>query len=398
MLESIYVGMSGLMGYSHGLRVIANNTANLNTPGFKGSDLQFADMFYANSTLAGNGSGYSRMQLGYGLNTYSTSINFKQGELRQTGNDLDAAVDGQGLFMLRDKEDGDLSYTRAGQFEFNADGVLVNRADGATVVGVDATNAQGQITINGLRTNAARATSTVTFSGNLSSTEASFTVANIPVIDSVGGQHTLSMIFTRNAAPNLTTWTIAVNEGSTAVGTGSIEFSNGRPTAATNRLNLTYTPAGQASQQLAFDFSGEVTSFAAGTTQTLAATRQDGILSGTINKLSFDDKGVLVVSYTNGQTANGARLALARFDSPDAIEPSGDNKFRPTDANAWHVGTAGANGFGNIKAGTIEISNVDLSQEFSDLVIMQRGYQASSQVISTANDMLQELFSMKGGR
>ncbi|MBX3625334.1 MAG: flagellar basal-body rod protein FlgF [Rhizobacter sp.] len=398
MIESIYVGMSGLMGYSQGLRVIANNTANLNTPGFKGSDLQFADMFYANSTLSGNGSGYNRMQLGYGLNTYSTSINFKQGELRQTGNDLDVAVDGQGLFMLRDKDDGELRYSRAGQFEFNADGLLVNRADGAFVLGFDASNTQGRISLEGLRTNAPRATSEVSFSGNLSSTETTRTISNISVIDSIGGQHTLSMTFTRNAAPAQTTWTVAINEGTTSVGTGSIEFINGQPTTATERLNVTYTPVGLASQPLSFDFSGEVTSFASGTTSTLAAARQDGIVAGALTKVSFDDKGALVVTYNNGQTATGARLALSRFDSPDAIEPGGDNQFRPTNSNAWHVGTAGADGFGSVKAGTIEISNVDLSQEFSDLVIMQRGYQASSQVISTANDMLQELFSMKGGR
>jgi flagellar hook protein FlgE len=396
MLESIYVGMSGLMGYSSGLRVIANNTANLNTPGFKGSDLQFADMFYANSALAGNGSGFSRMQLGYGLNTYSTSLNFKQGELRQTGNDLDAAVDGQGLFMLRDKDDGEIRYTRAGQFEFNSDGVLVNRADGAIVLGLDASNAQGQISLEGLRSNAARATAVISFAGNLSSSETTRTISDIRVIDSVGGEHTLSLTLTRNAAPNLTTWTVAVNEGSTAVGTGSIEFSNGVPTTATEHISITYTPAGQSAQTLDLDFSGEVTSFAAGTTSTLAMARQDGVPPGTMNKLSFDDKGALVVSYTNGQTANGARLALARFDSQDAVQPSGDNQFRSADNHAWHIGGAGSNGFGSVKAGTIEISNVDLSQEFSDLVIMQRGYQASSQVISTANDMLQELFSMKG--
>lgn len=395
MLESIYVGMSGLMGYSQGLRVIANNTANLNTPGFKGSSLQFADMFYANSALAGNGSGYGRMQLGYGLNTYSTSLNFKQGELRQTGNDLDVAVDGQGLFMLRD-QDGNLQYTRAGQFEFNADGILVNRADGATVVGLDTNNGQSQISLIGMRTNPARATSNVTFAGNLSSTEATRTLSDIRVIDGAGGEHTLSMTFTRNAAPAQTTWTVTLNEGSTAVGTGSLEFSNGRPTTATSRLNFNYTPSGQAAQALTFDFSGEVTSFAAGTTSTLAVTRQDGLANGTMTKVSFNDQGALVVTYSNGQTANGSRLALARFDSLDAIEPTGDNRFRPTDANAWYVGSAGTNGFGSVKAGTLEISNVDLSQEFSDLVIMQRGYQASSQVISTANDMLQELFSMKG--
>src|SRR4051794_22833120 len=116
MLNSIYIGMSGLQGYSQGLRVIANNTANLNTPGFKGSTLQFADMFYSNNrTQAGPG---GMMQVGYGLNTAGTVLNFQQGELRQTGNSLDLAVDGQGLFTVKDAS-GDLHYTRAGQFSFN---------------------------------------------------------------------------------------------------------------------------------------------------------------------------------------------------------------------------------------------------------------------------------------
>lgn len=394
MLESIFVGMSGLMGYSQGLRVIANNTANLNTPGFKGATLQFADMFYSNGNLGGNGSGYNRLQMGHGLNTYSTSLNFRQGELRQTGNDLDVAVDGQGLFILRDDR-GELHYTRAGQFEFNADGVLVNRSDGAVVMGLDGSNAQVPISLAGLRTHAGTPTANIVFGGNLSSTEATRTLSNVRVVDSVGGEHTLSLTFTRNAAPATSTWTIAVAEGSTAVGTGTIEFVNGRPTAATTRLTLNYAPPGLASQSLVFDFSNEVTSFAAGTTSTLAFARQDGIAPGTMSRITFDEDGAVVVTYTNGEDSTGMRLALARFDSADAVSASGDNRFVPVDANAWHVGAAGANGFGSVRGGSIEISNVDLSQQFSDLVIMQRGYQASSQVISTANDMLQELFSMK---
>src|SRR3954471_8343015 len=113
MLNSIYIGMTGLQGYSQGLRVIANNTANLNTPGFKGSTLQFADMFYTN-----DGSGAGNMQVGYGLHTAGTVLNFQQGELRQTGNNLDLAIDGQGLFTVQDAA-GNTHYTRAGQFTFN---------------------------------------------------------------------------------------------------------------------------------------------------------------------------------------------------------------------------------------------------------------------------------------
>jgi len=394
MLESIFVGMSGLMGYSHGLRVIANNTANLNTPGFKGSSLQFADMFYSNSSLSGNGAGSNRTQLGYGLNTYSTSLNFKQGELRQTGNDLDVAVDGQGLFILKDKEGG-IHYTRAGQFEFDSNGVLVNRTDGSKVVGVDADNNPVDITLMGLRTNPAKATTAVTFNGNLSSTETSKTLADVKVIDASGGEHSLTLKFTKTTAA-LTAWTLTVTDGTTTVGTGTIAFTDGKPQADSAKVSMTYSPTGQAAMPLVFDFSTEVTSFAAGTTSTLALTKQDGVSAGSMSKLAFDDKGFLVVTYSNGETAKGARFALARFDSVDAVGSTGDNQFEALDSQDWHTGVAGTDAFGSVRSGVIEISNVDLSQEFSDLVIMQRGYQASSQIISTANDMLQELFSMKG--
>src|SRR3569832_2182002 len=97
MLDSIDIAMTGLQGYSQGLKVIANNTVNLNTPGFKSSTLEFADMFYSNS-----GTGSGTMQGGYGLNTAGTVLNFAQGELSQTGNNLDLAIDGQGLFTLMD--------------------------------------------------------------------------------------------------------------------------------------------------------------------------------------------------------------------------------------------------------------------------------------------------------
>jgi flagellar hook protein FlgE len=111
---------------------------------------------------------------------------------------------------------------------------------------------------------------------------------------------------------------------------------------------------------------------------------------------SFDATGTLVMTYANGQKIKGSKLVLGRFDSTDAVKSLGDNQFESTDDSAWHVGTAGG-AFGSVRSGFIEISNVDLSQEFSDLVIMQRGYQASSQIISTANEMLQELFAMKKG-
>ncbi len=392
MIDSIYVGMTGLSGYSRGLRVIANNTANLNTPGFKSSTLNFSDAFYAN----GGNVGGKFSQLGFGLSSSGTSLSFKQGELRQTGNGLDLAVDGQGLFRLKD-ESGNITYTRAGQFEFNKDGVLVSKVTGAKVMGVDENGAEGEIAISGVQTLAGKASASLKFAGNLSvDATTPVTVSGVTVLDAAGGSHTLSARFTNTNATTPGSWTVELMEGAIVVGTGQVIFLNGKPTVATSKLSMTYTPAGQAAIPLTLDLSTDVTSFAAGSLSTLAFGSTDGFAPGELSSTAFDATGTLVMTYANGQKVKGSKLALGRFDSADAVKSLGDNQFESTDDSAWHIGSAGG-AFGSVRSGFIEISNVDLSQEFSDLVIMQRGYQASSQIISTANEMLQELFAMRKG-
>jgi flagellar hook protein FlgE len=394
MLESIYVGMTGLLGYSRGLRVIANNTANMNTPGFKSSSLQFADMFYTGGNLSGGNASQNYDQVGFGLNTTGTAMSFKQGELRQTGNDLDMAVDGQGLFILQGA-DGKLSYTRAGQFKFDDNGVLVSRSGGEKVMGTDGSGGLVEITVAGQMLDQGRPTSRLKFSGNLSNTVTDQTaVGTVQVVDTGGVVHTLSVKFvTTEATTSGTTVRVDLMDGTAVVGSGSMVFVGGRPTPQTSVMNVTYVPAGQPPMALALDFSADVVLFAGSTT--LKMDSQDGLGPGTLSGTTFDGNGVLRMNYSNGQTVKGTRLALARFDSPDAVGALGNNQFEMLNKNAWHLGMAGEGAFGTVRTGQIEISNVDLSQEFSDLVIMQRGYQASSQVISTANDMLQELFSMK---
>jgi len=394
MLESIYVGMTGLLGYSRGLRVIANNTANINTPGFKSFSLQFADMFYTGGNLAGGNASQNRDQVGFGLNTTGTAMSFKQGELRQTGNNLDMAVDGQGLFVLQDAE-GKITYTRAGQFKFDDNGVLVSRANGEKVMGIDGSGALVEISVAGQMLDQGRPTSRLKFSGNLSNTVTEQTgVGTVQVVDAGGVIHTLSVKFvTTEATTSGTTMRVDLLDGTAVVGSGSMVFIGGKPTPQTSVMNMTYVPAGQPPMTLALDFSADVVLFAGSTT--LKMDSQDGLGPGTLTGTAFDANGVLRLSYSNGQTVKGTSLALARFDSPDAVAALGNNQFEMVNKNAWHYGKAGEGAFGSVRAGQIEISNVDLSQEFSDLVIMQRGYQASSQVISTANEMLQQLFSMK---
>jgi flagellar hook protein FlgE len=384
MLDTINIGITGLQGFSRGLRVIANNTTNMNTPGFKSGTLQFSTLF--------EGSTQNGQQGGGGLNTGLTALNFAQGEFSRTGNGLDMAIDGLGLFMLKG-EDGKLLYSRAGQFEFNSDGILVNRGDGSAVLGIGADGALTTIGISTQRFSSATATSRVTFSGNLSSSQASQTVSGIKVIDSAGGEHQLTATFTSAGAGS---WSVAFKEGVTTVGTGTIQFNNGQIDPTASKISLDYAAAGLGTTPISFEFGGNVTSFASGSLSTLAMDTQNGVTGGELTKSGFDSAGVLVLTYSNGQTVKGPKLALSRFDSTDGLQSVGDNELEADGTQGWHVGEAGSGAFGTIKSGWIELSNVDLSQEFSNLVITQRGYQASSQIISTANDMLQELFSMKG--
>jgi flagellar hook protein FlgE len=394
MIETIYIGMSGLTGYSSGLRGIANNVANLNTPGFKSSSLEFSNMFYSNEGSAGTHHGSVTPQFGHGVATGQSSLNFRQGDLRQTGNTLDLAVEGQGLFVLRDAA-GQLRYTRAGQFEMNSDGFLVDRVSGAKVMGLDGRGNLTEVNITAYRVNAPKSTAKLSFAGNLSSSKTEETVSGLSVVDAAGAQHALTVKFTNDSATQEGRWKVTLLEGTTTVGTSTIDFVDGKPKAGTDKLSFTYTPTGQPALPLTLDFSGQVTSFASGTLSTLSVSGQDGYEAGAMSKFSFDDKGELKFEFANGQTGKGPRLALANIDTPQLLEAVGGNSFVAADGAKVSYGAAGDGAFGNVRAGSVEISNVDLSQEFSDMVIMQRGYQASAQIVSTANDMLQELFGMK---
>ncbi|MDB5915205.1 MAG: flagellar hook-basal body complex protein, partial [Ramlibacter sp.] len=243
--------------------------------------------------------------------------------------------------------------------------------------------------------NGGKATGVARFTGNLSSTAPEQTVGSVKVFDAVGAEHALSVKFTSTEATAAGSWKVELFDGTSSVGSSELVFADGRPTAATSKLSFTYTPAGQPAQTLLLDLTSDVTSFASGNLTTLAMTTQDGYAPGNLSKVSFDASGALVATYSNGQTVKGSRVALGRFSTLDAVQEVGGNAFAEANGIAWQIGAAGQCAFGSVRGGTLEISNVDLSREFSDLVIMQRGYQASSQIVSTANDMLQELFGMK---
>ena len=405
MLDSILIGLSGMEGFSKGLKVISNNVANLNTAGFKSSTMQFSDAYYQESGAGFDPVTGESTSFGSGLATSSSVIDFQAGELQSSSNPLDTAINGDGYFVFQDKDGNAQAYTRDGQFEFDKDGVLVSATTGKYVMGYAASGAQDltKITLDGLRSNAAKATSTVKFSGNLNSTPASgATVAetkidSMVIDDALGGQHTLKVDIVNDGTNAPNSWTVTVSDATgTAIGNGTIGFIGGSPDPSADTVSIDYTPTGGTAMTLKLDFSSNVTSYVGDNLSSLSIASQDGYGPGSISGLSFDSDGKLSLAYSNGQTAKGAQLALAHFDSNLELKQESGGQFQTDDPGNVHLGRAGSNGLGSIESGEIESSNVDLSNEFSNLIVMQRGYQASSNVISTADQMLQQLFDLHG--
>lgn len=395
MFDTIYIGTAGLMNHASGLRVVGNNLANVNTPGFKSSQLQFSSLFVEGSgqRLPAQGAG-TQVQIGAGLTSLGAQINFRAGLEQSTGNPLDLAINGNGFYTV--KRGDDVLYTRAGDFGFDAQGVLIN-SSGDHVQGL--TNGQlTDITLDGLERNPPKATTKVTFRGELALTIATPQidqfVSGVTVLDTNGVDHPLTVSFHNEGNGRFTV--TAKDAANATVATGTINFSGGVPVAGANSVAFSYTPAGGSTAPLLLDFSKLVS--VATTTAPISVDAQDGYAVGVRTDQSFDANGVLTVLYSNGQKATGGRIALADFASEAALEEAGGSAFRTVNGAKAEYGHAGAESFGKLVSGQREGSNVDLAEEFGNLILMQRGYQASSHVISTANDMIQQLFDMKGNR
>src|SRR5262245_25604899 len=400
MFSTIYSALSGMLGFSKGLDVISNNVANLNTPGFKASELEFKDLFYRYSQ-GGDQQDGPRSQIGAGLDTGGTRTRFREGELRESGNPLDVAIDGNGFLVLQPKDGerlygrgGEQVYTRAGQLEFGTDGILVDRASGARVMGYEGGTLR-PISIDSLRTSAPVLTTEVQISGNLSPGSASADLNNLGVFDASGRQRTMSVRFTRDTADATHWFTEVRDENSALLGTGEVRFQpNGAP--AEGASSFGFKLADQEIRVVLGDpgtFSG-VTNFSGPAQSDLQVRKQDGAAAGSLTSATFDETGALRLSYSNGKTVSGATLAPAWFDDLQALRISPGSVFVNDGTQAPGIGTAREGVMGRIAAGRVELSNVELTEQFTDLIILQRGYQASSQVTSVANEMIQQLLDL----
>lgn len=388
MLRSLYSGISGLRSHQTMLDVTGNNIANVNTTAFKSSAVRFQDTLSQMTQGAGASSeiqgGTNPAQIGLGVQISGISTNFGQGSTQSTGKATDMMLSGDGFFAVT--RGGETLYTRSGAFDFDASGRLVT-TDGAVVLGWPAVNGVApssgeisEIAIPPASMAPAVATTTAGATGNLPSDAATGTelVRDISVYDETGATRSLTLTFTKTAAG----WDLSGTDG-TATGTSAMTFTNGELASGGS-----LTVGG-----ITVDLS-KVTGFAELRTVTLSG--QNGREAGTLKSYSMSADGTLMGSYSNGATRPIARLAIATFNNPGGLEKVGNSAYRSS-INSGEVayGSAGAGGLGTLIGGALEMSNVDLSQEFTNLIVAQRGFQANARIITTSDEVLQELTNLK---
>jgi len=398
MLRSLFSGISSLRSHQTMLDVTGNNIANANTTGFKASRTQFEDtlsqMIGAPGAPQGQNGGTNPAQVGLGVRVAGVSTDFTPGAAQQTGRSLDMMIDGDGFFVVN--AGGEQLYTRNGSFSLDATGQLVS-SSGARVMGW-AADANGVVNANGplsplslpvTTTMGARATSTVTFGGNLPADAAADTslVRSIEVHAADGTATAIDVTFTKSATPGA--WDVSIADRSgTPLGTGTIAFdANG------SVQNIAVPPVTVAGSPIALDLDG-LTGFAALTT--VEAAGQDGQGAGVLQSFAMASDGTLIGSFSNGLKRPVGMVAVSTFANSAGLEKAGGSMLRAS-VNSCdpQVGAAGQGGRGELTGGALEMSNVDLSQEFTNLIIAQRGFQAGSRVITTSDELLQELVNLK---
>ncbi|MDC0381162.1 flagellar hook-basal body complex protein [Nitrospinae bacterium] len=404
LLSSLFTGVSGLASNSEAMGIIGDNISNANTVGFKSSKAVFSDLF---STILANGS--TTRQLGRGSQLSGSLKEFSQGAFEASTNALDMAIDGSGFFVVNNGTGN--QYTRAGQFRLNENG-LVQAVTGEVLQGQKITNDivsadVGNIDLAGVQS-APQATTTFTLGANLdgAATAASTFTSPVTIYNSVGTQVIASIQFTKVADANSWGYTISTSEGTLTSGaSGTVSFdSSGNLTSPTTdqAIVIDYsaakTPA--LTQNLTWDLigssgitNGKLTGFSAASNNNSLV--QDGFSTGTLVGLTTNSTGIISGLFNNGQTDKLFQVTLGDFLAPSGLQRAGSNLFSETaDSGQVVLGTAGTGGFGGITGQSLELSNVDLAEQFVTMIQTQQAFQASARIITTTDDLLTEAVNL----
>ncbi len=429
MMRSMNSAVSGLRAHQIRMDVIGNNIANVNTVAFKTGRVTFSEIF--SQTLSGasapdNASGRggtNPKQIGLGLTVNAIDTITTRGGFDTTDSPTDMAIDGEGFFICK-SGDSPFQFTRAGNFTIDALGNL-NTATGMNVYGwqklkddgsgefdteseIEPINLYNDAYRN-KRIISASATKYANLTGNLDSatkgvgttpTDSDYFSVPMTVYDSLGNDYEINVKFWKNTADATSStwnWTIGGDAGMSATGnSGTIKFDAKGLLADGKNASVEFTPpttTGTGAFKVDFDFS-KLTSFASD--NSVKPISVDGYKSGSLVSFTVGSDGILTGVYDNGKQQSLGLMAVTIFDNPAGLQRIGQNMFlNTTNSGAYKPVKAGSGGAGGLSPGTLEMSNVDLSKEFTNMIITQRGFQASSRIITTSDELLQELVNLK---
>ena len=413
MFASFSSALSALNADSTAIDVVGNNLANLNTTGYKTNVVSFHDL-----VTQSLGADLGQTQVGFGVGRPTTFREFSQGALQTTSGPLDAAIQGDGFFIVKGA-DSSIQYTRGGNFQVDRNGTLMT-ATGEKVQGwqiangVVNTNAPvGDITVPTGTTSAPVATTGFSFDMNLNAAATAgppaetFSTA-VQIFDSLGTSHIVTAKFTKNATAGKWDYSITVPDADlkapfTPV-TGSLTFdSTGKLTSP-----AVTDPAPQVKIQGFADGASDLTvnwdlydGAAPRVSQyaqpsSVSAVAQDGSAAAQLLRVGISDGGKVIAQFSNGQQATVGQLALAAVRNPDSLIAAGDNNYVLSGRTALPaVGMPGTGGRGKVVGGSVEGSTVDVAREFTNLIVLQRGYQANAKIITTVDELSQDTINLK---
>ncbi len=424
-MASFSIPLTGLNADSTALNTIANNLSNMNTTAFKAQTTNFSDLFY--QQLGSTGSG-DPIQVGAGVQVATNETDFAQGSISSTGNATDVALNGNGFFVVGDGS-GAYEYTRAGNFSLTSTGGLVT-TNGLDVMGYPAVN--GVVNTNAPLTainipvgqvQQPQATTSLNMTANLDATTTTGTAfpAQVTVYDSLGVSHIATVTYTQTGA---NTWSYSAalpasdfTSGTSTPVTGTMNFDSNGNLASVTPAGGTATPVGTAAGDISsipLSFTGLADGAAnlnmnwnllgSGGSPTIgqvdassavSATTQDGYAAGQYKSFTIGSDGTVTATYSNGQKQNVGQLALANVTNVQGLQMLGDGDYATTLASGTaSISTSGTAGLGTLQDGAIEGSNVNISAEFSNLIIAQRAFEANSKAVTTFDTVTQETINM----
>ena len=428
MLQAMFNGVAAIQAHQEKMDVIGNNIANVNTTAYKAGRVTFEDQL--SETLAGaskgdgkNVGGTNPQQVGLGVQVASISTLMQQGGLQSTSRPTDLAIQGNGFFMLG--LGNDVQYTRDGSFSVDNNGNLVNSSTGQYVLGWQADPATGtadttkQIDANSHLSipvgslTSVYPTSSAVFGGNLSAEAASTDPPysrTVVVYDSLGEKHNATLTFDRQAPAtsgptagqptNKWDWSYQFDgQPATPTPGGTVAFdTSGKFDKANSTVgSMTVNPSdgSHTPQTITPDFTG-ITQVSG--QSSAAPISQNGFGPGTLSNFTIDETGTITGDFNNGQTRTLGQIAMSNFANPEGLARAGSNNFSSTiNSGLPQVGTAEQSGLGKVSTGYLEQSNVDLSKEFTDMIITQRGFQANTKIITTVDQLLNDVINLKQG-